>query len=138
MNDQETIARFIILRTQGWSFNRITVELSISKPTLIKWSRQFQFEIRNLRATETEALAERVFGQRHQRWEALAAQLKKIEEEIVKRDLEEIPASRLHGIAAQLRAEINRETGPVAIDFSETGKNIPLEEFVIAEHTWKA
>ena len=138
MNDQETIARFIILRSQGWSFNRITVELSISKPTLIKWSRQFQFEIRNLRATETEALAERVFGQRHQRWEALAAQLKKIEEEIVKRDLEEIPASRLHGIAAQLRAEINRETGPVAIDFSETGKNIPLEEFVIAEHTWKA
>ena len=138
MNDQETIARFIILRTQGWSFNRITVELSISKPTLIKWSRQFQFEIRNLRATETEALAERVFGQRHQRWEALAAQLKKIEEEIVKRDLEEIPASRLHGIAAQLRAEINRETGPVAIDFSETGKHIPLEEFVIAEHTWKA
>ena len=138
MNDQETIARFIILRTQGWSFNRITVELSISKPTLIKWSRQFQFEIRNLRATETEALAERVLGQRHQRWEALAAQLKKIAEEIVKRDREEIPASRLHGIAAQLRAEINRETGPAAIDFSETGKNIPLEEFVIAEHTWKA
>ena len=67
MNDQETIARFIILRTQGWSFNRITVELSIAKPTLIKWSRQFQFEIRNLRATETEALAERVLGQRHQR-----------------------------------------------------------------------
>ena len=67
MNDQETIARFIILRTQGWSCNRITVELSISKPTLIKWSRQFQFEIRNLRATETEALAERVLGQRHQR-----------------------------------------------------------------------
>ena len=56
----------------------------------------------------------------------------------MKRDREEIPASRLHGIAAQLRAAINRETGPVAIDFSETGKNIPLEEFVIAEHTWKA
>jgi hypothetical protein len=61
MNDQETIARFIFLRSQGWSFNRIAVELQLSKPTLIKWGRQHQFEIANLRATETEALAERVF-----------------------------------------------------------------------------
>ena len=72
MTDQETIARFIFLRSQGWSFNRLAVELNISKPTLIKWSRQHQFEIANLRATETEALAERVFRQRHERWEFLA------------------------------------------------------------------
>ena len=135
MNDQETINRFIFLRSQGWSYNRITVELSVSKPTLIKWSRKFQFEIHNLRATETEALAERVFGQRHLRWEALARQLKKIEEEIEQRDLEEIPASRLHGIAAQLRAEIARETAVPG--FAETTKNIPNEEFVIDEHKWQ-
>lgn len=136
MNDQETIARFIFLRSQGWSFNRITVELGVSKPTLIKWSRQHQFQIQNLRVTETEALAERVFGERHKRWEALAGQLKQIEDEIAKRDLEEIPASRLHGIAAQLRAEINREMGQV--HFSETTKHIPNEEFVIDEHKWQA
>lgn len=40
-------------------------------------SRQHQFEIQNLRTTEAEALAERIFGLRHQRWEALAGQLKK-------------------------------------------------------------
>jgi hypothetical protein len=136
MTDQETIARFVFLRSQGWSFNRIQVELNISKPTLIKWSRQYQFEINNLRATETEALAERVFGQRHERWEALARQLKKLEEEIDRRDLEEIPASRLHGIAAQLRAEILRTTGPLA--FAETTKHIPSEEYVVAEHKWSA
>ena len=33
MTDQETIARFIFLRWQGWSFNRIAVELNVSKPT---------------------------------------------------------------------------------------------------------
>ena len=53
MTDQETIARFIFLRSQGWSFNRIAVEINISKPTLIKWSRQNKFAIQNLRATET-------------------------------------------------------------------------------------
>ncbi len=135
MTDQETIARFIFLRSQGWSFNRIAVELNISKPTLIKWSRQHQFEIANLRATETEALAERVFRQRHERWEVLARQLKKLEDEIETRDLEEIPASRLHSIAARLRAEINREMGQV--HFSEGTKTIPVEEFVYDRHEWE-
>lgn len=36
MNDHETIARFVFMRSQGWSFNRITQELGVSKPTLIK------------------------------------------------------------------------------------------------------
>ncbi len=135
MNDKETIARFIFMRSQGWSFNKLAVELNVSKPTLIKWSRQHQFEIQNLRATETEALAERIFRARHLRWEALARHLVKIEEEIDKRDLEEIPASRLHTIAVQLRAEINREVGK--IEFAETTKGIPLEEFVIDQHQWQ-
>jgi len=134
MTDQETIARFIFLRSQGWSFNRIAVELQISKPTLIKWSRQHQFEIANLRATETEALAETVFGARHERWRTLAAQLKKLEEEIAQRDLEEIPASRLHAIAAQLRAEISREMGHVR--FSETTSHIPSTEYIIDRQEW--
>ena len=136
MTDSETIARFIFMRSQGWSFNRITVELNVSKPTLIKWSRQHQFEIQNLRATETEALAERIFGERHKRWELLAKQLKQIEDEIATRDLEEIPASRLHGIAAQLRAEITRETG--LVHFSETTSKIPSEEYVVCKHEWQA
>ena len=135
MTDQETIARFIFLRSQGWSFNRITVELNVSKPTLIKWSRQHQFEIGNLRATETEQLAEVVFGQRHERWRGLAGQLKKIEAEIEKRALDEIPASRLHAIAAALRAEINREMGPIR--FAEGYNTIPIEECAGGSHKWE-
>lgn len=134
MTDQETIARFVFMRAQGHSFNKISEQLGVSKPTLIKWSRQHEFEIANLRATETEAMAERIFGAKHQRWEALARQLRRLEEEIETRDLEEIPASRLHAIAAQLRAEILRETGGVR--FSETTTNIPHEEYVSCKHEW--
>jgi len=134
MTDQETLARFIQMRAEGLSFNRIAMQLQISKPTLIKWSRQHQFEIANLRAMDTEALAERIFGQRHERWEVLGRQLKRLEDEIEKRDLEEIPASRLHATAAQLRAEINREIGTV--HFSETCKRIPPEEFVYDREEW--
>jgi hypothetical protein len=135
MTDSDTIARFILLRSQGWSFNRIAAELNVSKPTLIKWSRQHQFDIANLRATETEALAERLFRQRQERWEVLARQLKRIEDEIEERELDEIPVARLHSIAAALRAEIKEEIGTV--HFSETNSRIPSAEFVIARHDWE-
>jgi hypothetical protein len=134
MNDDQTLKRFILLRSQGWSFNQIAAELNVSKPTLIKWSRQHQFEIANLRATETEAMTERIFGARQQRWERLAAELKKIDAEIDRRDLEELPASTLYGIAARLRAEIQRCVG--GVQFSETNSAIPHDEYVIAKHEW--
>jgi uncharacterized protein YjcR len=72
MTDQETINRFILMRSQGWSYNRIAEQLNVSKPTLIKWSREHEFEINNLRTMETEAMAERIFRQRHEHWESLA------------------------------------------------------------------
>ena len=61
----------------------------------------------------------------------------RLEEEIDKRDLEEIPASRLHAIAAQLRAEINRET-TTPVHFSESINNIPSEESRPVCHEWNA
>ena len=54
------------------------------------------------RATETEALAERVFLQRQERWGALARQLKRVEGEIEKRGLD-CPA-RLGGLTRERTA----------------------------------
>ena len=90
MTDQENLARFIMHRSQGWSFNRLAVELDVSKPALINWSRQHQFAIQNRRATETEAIAEKLFKPRHQRWETMARDLARIEEEMGKRKLDDI------------------------------------------------
>jgi len=52
MNDVETHQKFISLRAQGISFQRIAEELKVSKPTLISWSRKFQSEAaaQNLRS----------------------------------------------------------------------------------------
>ena len=136
MTDQDNLKRFILLRSQGWSFNRIQVELNVSKPTLIKWSRLHQFEIANLRAIETENLAESVLGSRAGRWQKLAAQLERIEQEIDQRDLKPVSTAQLHSLAARLRAELTRDCySPV--QFSETTGNIPAEERVILEHKWK-
>ena len=39
---------FIHLRAQGLSFEKISVEIGVSKPTLIKWNQEFSEEIANL------------------------------------------------------------------------------------------
>ena len=41
---------FIKLRAEGYSFDNIAEKLKISKPTLIKWSKEYEFEINELDA----------------------------------------------------------------------------------------
>ena len=118
MKDHETVQRFIELRAQGLSFARIAQELAVSKNTLIEWSRSHQFEIQNLRSIETELLAERCFASRQQRWESLARHLARLDEELAKRDLSQVPTARLFHLASLLRAEVHRETAPLRFSSS--------------------
>ena len=127
VKDQETIARFIQLRAQSWTYDRISTELNVSKPTLIQWSRQHQFIIQNLRTVETEALAEKCFAGRQQRWQQIARDLGRVETELAKRDLTDIPTARLLGLSARLRAEASREVGD--LHFSTAVRHIPPEEY---------
>ena len=62
MKDDDTIARFIPLRAQGWTFDRIAAELKVSPPTLIQRSRQHPFHLRKLRAVATGARADKCFA----------------------------------------------------------------------------
>ena len=127
MKDQETVQQFIQLRVQGRSFAKIAAELSVSKQTLIEWSRKHQFEIQNLRAVEAEALAEQHLASRQQRWEQLGGQLRRVEEELAKRNFADIPTARLLSQAVRLRAEAGHEMG--SLKFTNATRNIPREEF---------
>jgi hypothetical protein len=135
MHDQETVRRFIELRADGWTFSRIAAELKVSKPTLIEWSRHHQFEIQNLRVIETEALAEKLLATRQQRWKALGGDLAKVEAELAKRDLTDVPTPRLLGLAAMLRREIRRETGTAR--FVDDYYRLPAEQRVEEIIDWQ-
>jgi hypothetical protein len=126
MKDQETVQRFIQLRASGWSFSRISEELKVSKPTLIQWSRLHQFEIQNLRSVETEALAEQCFATKRERWEQIGRDLRRVEEELAKRDLGDVPTARLLTLAASLRNEASREAAPVRL--STAVRDIPSDQ----------
>ena len=126
MKDAETKQRFIELRAQGWSFARLAAELEVSKPVLIQWGRLHQFEIYNLRQVETEALREQCLTSRRQRWEQLTRDQRRVEEELAKRDLADVPTARLLTLAAKYRAEVGREIAEPR--FSTALRDIPDNE----------
>jgi hypothetical protein len=135
MNDAETQQRFVFLRAEGWSFARIAEEMKISKPTLIKWSRKFQFEIQNQRAINAEALQEKWLSTREARVQALGEHLRRIETELANRDLSTLSTSRLFALADSLRRQIRRETGP--LEFSTPVSEIPNDEYHDQVQDWK-
>jgi hypothetical protein len=59
MKTQEEIQKFIQLRAQGYSFDKIAKKMKISKSTLLKWSRKYALEIANARSCGLEALRQR-------------------------------------------------------------------------------
>jgi hypothetical protein len=135
MNDIETQQRFVCLRAEGWSFARIARELNISKPTLINWSRKFQFDIQNQRAINIEALQEKWLSSREARVEALGNQLHQVETELAKRDLTTLSTHHLFTLAESLRRQIKRETGP--IEFTTPVSEIPPDEYAEHVQDWR-
>ena len=134
MSDAETQQRFVQLRTQGWSFSRIADELKISKPTLINWSRKFQFEIQNHRSIHLEGLREKWLYNLEGRLALLGEQLRKVEAELVKRHVTNISTPQLFTLYASLRRQIKDETKPVK--FSAPVKEIPKEEYHEQVQDW--
>jgi hypothetical protein len=134
MKDQETIQKFIELRAQGWSFVRIATELGVAKSTLTEWSRKFRFEIQNRRALVIDDLQDRILGTVQARAFGLAEKLGRVEQELKQRGLKEMSTSQLFSLAASLRRQIERETGPIR--FVTPANAIPKEEYVEVVQEW--
>src|SRR5580765_8773038 len=116
MKDQETMQKFIELRSQGWTYARLMAELSLSKPTLVNWSRKFQFQIQNLGAIELEALANKWLTPVTDRVNGLGVQLQKVEGELAGREVKELSTTSstawLANCAASSRKPRARSASP--------------------------
>jgi len=127
MHDLETQKQFVLLRSQGKSYDRIAAELKVSRQTLINWSRKFRFEIQNLQTIELESLQHTVLASRDVRVRALGAQLQQVEAELQKRSVTDLTTAGLLGLARRLRREIHAEIGPLRLA-------VPLSEIPTAEY----
>ena len=136
MHSPEIVQRFIELRAQGWTYTRLIVELNVTKPTLIAWSRKHQFEIQNLKAIEMEALANKWLASTSERVDALGQQLRRVETELAGRDVSALTTPQLMTAARNLRRQIEQATGP--LQFTVPLKEIPSQEYHEQVQDWKA
>lgn len=112
MTDLETQNRFVGLRAEGWSLDRIAQELGVTKPTLINWSRKYQFDIQNMRAIFRERLKERWLSDCETRVNALGEQLKRVETELAARNVTDLTTRQLFYLANLLRRQLQHEIVP--------------------------
>lgn len=91
----KTKDKFIELRAQGYSFDKIAKELGKAKQTLIDWSKELQEEIANRRALELEALYEGYYLLKEAKIKKYGAILSKITTELENRDFKNVSTGRL-------------------------------------------
>jgi len=80
MNDKQK--KFLVLRADGLSFDKIAIELKVTKKTLIQWSRLFQDEIKDLEFLAMQKLKEEFSNNQVQKYKQLLEHLKKFDEGI--------------------------------------------------------
>ena len=110
METTELKERFIELRAQGWSFDKIAKELGKAKQTLIDWSKELQNEIANLKAIELEALYEKYYLHKETRLQTFGEMLTKIKKEIEGRDLSDVPTDKLLELLLKYNSLAKEET----------------------------
>lgn len=101
MVDTKTKARFIELRAQGWSYQRIAKDLKVAKQTVIDWGHELRGEVNSLRAVELEALRERYGLLQEHRVKTFGETLAAIRAELATRKLEELETDKLLELQAK-------------------------------------
>lgn len=99
--------KFIILRADGISFDKISDDLKVSKPTLIQWSKLFQDDIRALQFEAFIKIKESYSNTTLKRYENTLKQLEKIEDYILEVDLSETKVTDLFKIKNSLVSQLD-------------------------------
>jgi transcriptional regulator with XRE-family HTH domain len=135
MKNQEVRERFVELRAQGWSFERIAKELNCSKQTLINWSKESSLQIRNLKALHLDALQDKYLVGKEHRVRVFGEQLNRMIAELEKRDYRHVPTMKLLEMVMKYSTALHAESGPL-IFREKVGFNLSgLEE---DEDSWTA
>ena len=89
MDKTPTQTKFILLRSDGISFDKIAKELKVSKVTLIQWSKLFEDNIKELQFLAMVEIKKQYSNTVAKRYETLLQQLDKIDNAILEADLKE-------------------------------------------------
>lgn len=95
MTELKIKEQFIELRAGNVSYDKISKQLGISKPTLIKWAKEFETDIDNMRTVNMTALYEQYKISKQHKLEMWAEQLQTIRTELSCRGYKDVPTTTL-------------------------------------------
>lgn len=129
--------KFIELRAENVSFDKIAKQLKVSKSTLITWSKIYELDIQNLRAITHDALNEQYkVGQQH-RLQMWSEQLESVREELKKRGLGDIPTPKLLELLDTLSEKLKSEAYHVEFKGQKVVKPLDAELLTTTKQdTW--
>lgn len=87
--------KFIQLRAQGLSFDKIAEQTGISKPTLIKMNRELQVEVNRLKLINLESLADSYGMLRAQRIQHIGNLLNRVDTALEQVEFDQLPTDRI-------------------------------------------
>lgn len=126
---------FIELRAKGLSFDKIAKKLNVSKPTLIKLSKEFEHEINNFKIIELENLYEKYYMKKEKRITLFGDILKKINDELQNRDLSKIPTEKLFDLMIKYSKYLKDEKNEMIFREEREVKGLELYRTEVDE--WK-
>lgn len=123
----EDVEKFLQLRASGWSFDRIAAEINVSKPVLLKWSKDYQqeldqesyYELQNIIASHNIMRMHRIAAIS----EMLAAALAEVRRRAEDGRLVDMATDKLINMVLTLETRLERETERNRLDLSD-GKRI--------------
>ncbi|MBP9820573.1 helix-turn-helix domain-containing protein [Candidatus Saccharibacteria bacterium] len=127
--------KFIELRAKGYSYQKISDELNISKPTLLEWSKNDDVsrDIQNQRTLILDDLQEQYAITKKHRIILFGDFLNKAKDELQKRDLSTISTDKLVVMIMKLSETLKNDE----VELNILG-DMEIPQFSIAEQTtWK-
>ena len=115
--------KFIMLRADGISYDKIAKELQVSKPTLIQWSKLLEDNIKDLQFQSFIKIKEVYSHNSKNRYEILLKQLDKIDTAILGADLTTATIKDMFAIKNHLVVQIDQLEKSTTTNPNITTKN---------------
>lgn len=108
---------FIELRAKDYSFAKISEQIGVSKPTLIKWAQDDQTarEINNLNALFIDEIQEKQSISKQHRLTIFGQFLHRANEELATRDLSEVSTDKLVALIIKTTDAIKADEQPIIL-----------------------
>ena len=100
--------RFIELRAKDYSLEKIAKEIGVSRQTLANWEKAHEEEIWSMHSMELDALEEEYCMKRKGRIKLIGTSLRRVKEELERRDLSDVPTVKLFEFELKLVAELKQ------------------------------